>query len=226
MPTGRSEEPCGGFESISDELKRRVFGFLDGQTLARVREVCTLWNQLASAESLWKALCLKQCSSLLTDEALWGRIDQDIDMKSQSCWRRIYPKVYGRPRKIRLQKTSHLVANVIARQIRGPPLGDVGLPSSLIVERRFHIDHLPTFLVPDAAVVYFEPESDGDGDGFDDFIEYLRRRNRAGLALDEHRRYMLVPSCEYTDAQVMLQGRRLLGFVQNVYPPRPQWALA
>lgn len=37
----------------------RVFSYLDGEQLAKAREVCKTWNKLATDEGLWKPLCVK-----------------------------------------------------------------------------------------------------------------------------------------------------------------------
>lgn len=209
-----------GFKRIPDELAKHIFGFLDGHNLARAREVCRRWNDFACEEPLWKALCLKRWRSLETDEELWKLIDKNIDPAGPNRWRQIYPKVYRSSQwKCRLQKTGRFICNLIAHQISGAPLGDAGLPSILVVERRFNILHLQTFVLPDASILYFEPESESDKSGFDDFIEYLNKRTRAGLALEDQRRFIFIPPCDYTRTQVEYQGRSLLGVVQNAYPP-------
>lgn len=208
------------FKIIPDELAKHIFSFLDGVHLARAREVCRKWNEFACEEPLWKALCLKRWRSLSTDKDLWRLINRNVDLNSPTKWRSIYPRVSKSPQwRCRLQKTGRFICNLIAHQISGNPLGDVGLPGVLVVERRFNILHLQTFVLPDASVLYFEPEQESDKPGFDDFIEYLNRRTRAGLALEDQRRFIFIPPCEYTRTQVEYTGRSLLGVVQNAYPP-------
>lgn len=214
----RKSDEC--FKLIPDELAKHIFGFLDGHNLGRAREVCRRWNEFACEEPLWKNLCLKQWRSLDTDPELWKLIDKNIDPTGPNRWRLIYPEVNRRSQwRCRLQKTGRFICNLIAHQISGAPLSETGLPNILVVERRFNILHLQTFVLPDASVLYFEPEEESDRVGFDDFIEYLNKRTRAGLALEDQRRFIFIPPCEYTRTQVEYQGRSLLGVVQNAYPP-------
>ena len=219
---GRTK-PSEAFKNIPDELAKHIFSFLDGENLARAREVCRRWNDFACEEPLWKALCLKKWRSLDSDEHVWKLIDKKIDKNTPNCWRRIFPKVNRSPQwRCRLQKTGRFICNLVAHQIAGSPLGDAGLPEKLVVERRFNIQHLQTFVLPDASVLYFEPEQECDRNGFEDFIEYLNRRTRAGLALEEQRRFIFIPPCDYTHSQVEYHGQSLLGVVQNAYPPLAQ----
>jgi len=212
--------PAEHFKHIPEELAKHIFSFLDGEHLARTREVCRKWNEFASEEPLWKALCLKKWKSLETDEHLWRLISRNIPRDSPNRWKKIYPEVQRSAQwNCRLQKTGKFICNLIAHQISGTPVGELGLPSILIVERRFNILHLQTFVLPDAAVLYFEPEQESDKAGFNDFIEYLNRRTRAGLALEDQRRFIFIPPCEYTRTQVEYHGSSLLGVVQNAYPP-------
>jgi len=88
----------------------------------------------------------------------------------------------------------------------------------LVVERRFNIQHLESFVVPDASLLYFEPQAEADVDGFTEFIEYLTKRSRAGLALDDNRRFIFVPPCAFARNR-NYTGESLLGVVQDAYPP-------
>ena len=213
----KKREQC--FNSIPDEIAKHIFGFLDGRNLARAREVCRKWNEFASEEPLWRELCLKRWRSLETDPEVWKLIDKNLSSDTPNRWRTIYPKVSKKPQwTCRLQKTGRFICNLVAHQISGDPLGDAGLPEILIVERRFNILHLQTFVLPRASVLYFEPESESDKVGFDDFIEYLDKRTRAGLALQDQRRFIFIPPCDYTRSQLEYKGRSLLGVVQDVYP--------
>ncbi|PXF40089.1 hypothetical protein BWQ96_10187 [Gracilariopsis chorda] len=213
----KSREP---FKSIPDETAKHIFSFLGGRDLARAREVCTRWNRFGSEEGLWRKLCLANWSALESDPAVWSLIDRCIPLGSYNCWRSIYPKIENIPKwTCRLQKTGRFVCNLVAHQISGTPVGDVGLPKVLVVERRFNIVHLQTFVLHDAAVLYFEPESEADRHGFDEFIEYLNKRTRAGLALEDQRRFIFIPPCDYTRTQINYHGRSLLGVVQNAYNP-------
>jgi hypothetical protein len=208
------------FRAIPDELSKHIFSFLDGKHLATAREVCAKWNEFACEEHLWKDLCLKRWRSLETDKEAWKLIDKNVVIDAPNPWRKIYPTVSTRPQwPCRLQKTGRFICNLIAHQISGAALGPSGLPHVLVVERRFNILHLQTFVLPDASVLYFEPETEDDRAGFNDFIEYLTKRTRAGLALEEQRRFIFIPPCDYTRTQVGYNGLSLLGVVQNAYPP-------
>ena len=116
-------------------------------------------------------------------------------------------------------KTGRFICNLSAHQISGTPLDEHGLPQTLIVERRFNMAHLRTFILPDSSVLFFEPLEESDRAGFKDFIDYLTKRTRAGLALEEQRRFIFIPPCEYLRSQVQYDGPSLVGVVQNAYPP-------
>lgn len=208
------------FRTIPDELAKHIFGFLEGKNLAVAREVCKKWDEFAKEDHLWKALCLKRWRALDSDTHLWKLIDKAVAHDSLHSWRKIYPTVSTRPQwPCRLQKTGRFICNLIAHQISGQPLGASGLPKILVVERRFNILHLQTFVLPDASVLYFEPEKEEDRVGFEEFIEYLTKRTRAGLALEDQRRFIFIPPCDYTRSQVGYNGLSLLGVIQNAYPP-------
>lgn len=208
------------FRQMPDELAKHILSFLDGRNLAMAREVCRKWDEFACDDQLWKALCIKRWRSLETDEAVWKLIDRDITTDNPNKWRLLYPKVNRTPQwKCRLQKTGRFICNLVAHQIAGTPLPDAGLPNVLVVERRFNIMHLATFVLPDASVLYFEPEKESDRHGFEEFIQYLDKRTRAGLALEDQRRFIFIPPCDYTRNQVEYHGSSLLGVVQNAYPP-------
>jgi hypothetical protein len=218
VSAGGSHAPF--FRAIPDELAKHIFGFLDGRNLAVAREVCRKWNEFACEDHLWKGLCLARWRALETDKDLWKLIDKNVSSDALNSWRKIYPTVSNRAQwPCRLQKTGRFICNLIAHQISGAPLGPTGLPNILVVERRFNILHLQTFVLPDASVLYFEPEQESDRVGFHDFIDYLTKRTRAGLALEDQRRFIFIPPCDYTRTQVGYNGLSLLGVIQNAYPP-------
>lgn len=207
------------FRKIPDELAKHILSFLDGHNLSRAREVCRKWNEFASDDQLWKTLCLKRWRSLQVDKDIWRLIDRSVDLTRPTRWRQIYPKVSRTAQwKCRLQKTGRFICNLVAHQLSGS-LGEAGLPSILVVERRFNIMHLQTFVLPEATILYFEPEEDCDRPGFEEFIEYLHKRTRAGLALEDQRRFIFIPPCDYTRNIVNYHGKSLLGVVQIAYPP-------
>ena len=106
----------------------------------------------------------------------------------------------------------------MAHHISGNELGPADLPYTLVVERRFNLTHLSTFVVAGASVLYFEPETESDRPGFNEFIDYLLKRRRAGLALEDERRIIFVPPCEYSK-HINYEGASLLGIVQFHHPP-------
>lgn len=208
------------FRTLPDELAKHIFSFLDGKNLAIAREVHPKWNEFACEEHLWRSLCLKRWHSLETDQELWKLIDKNVTVDTPNRWRKIYPTINKHAQWLcRLQKTGRFICNLVAHQISGAALGPNGLPKILVVERRFNILHLQTFVLPDASVLYFEPEQESDRAGFKDFIEYLTKRTRAGLALEDQRRFIFIPPCDYTRTHVGYAGMSLLGVVQNAYPP-------
>jgi len=201
------------------DLAKMVFCFLDGPNLARVRLVCKQWDTFAQEEHLWKSLCVDKWQSLVTDPHVWKLVDPSVKVTDPARWRKIYPAVHrGMRWRCRLQKTGRFICHLIAHQISGTPLGEKGLPYTLIVERRFNISHLQTFVLPESSVLYFEPETDNDRQGFEEFIEYLLKRTRAGLALEDQRRFIFIPPCEFSK-QLDYEGSSLLGVVQMAYPP-------
>jgi len=210
------------FANLSDGLAQQVFSYLDGAELAQMHGVCQRWRELASDPDLWKALTLRHWRALEFDMHVWKFIDPTVEAGDPQKWRRIYPAVSTRARwTCRLQKTGKFICNLVAHHIAGAVLGDDGLPSVLVVERRFNIHHLKNFVMPNASVLYFEPETESDSLGFHDFIDYLTKRTRAGLALEEHppqRRFIFIPPCEYS-RELGYYGQSLLGVVQVAYPP-------
>lgn len=217
---GQRSNPMEAFRNFPDELAKHVFSFLDGRNLAQVREVSRKWNEFACDDQLWKVQCLKLWKALETDTDVWKLIDRLVDPTGPDCWKQIYPKIHKTSRwKCRLQKTGRFICNLVAHQLSGAPLGEGGLPSILVVERRFNISHLQTFVLPEATVLYYEPEEDRDRAGYDEFIEYLHHRTRAGLALVDQKRYIFIPPCSYSRQNVSYHGYGLLGVVQHAYPP-------
>eukprot|EP00170_Pyropia_yezoensis_P008262 contig_34481_g8289 len=206
------------FSWLPEEITKHVFSFLPGPELANVRLVNRHWKEMADDEQLWKALTLTRWRSLATDEAAWPLVS-DVSFSDPHKWRKVYPHVArGAQWRCRLQKTGRFICNLVAHHIGGHQLAEGGLPFTLIVERRFNLLHLDKFVVPEASLLYFEPESDADAPGFYDFIEYLLKRSRAGLALDELRRFIFVPPCEFATER-RYTGPSLLGVVQDAFPP-------
>jgi len=208
------------FNQLPREISKHIFSFLDGKNLARVRQVCKSWEAFANDEQVWKKLCLKEWRSLSTDAAAWRLVDSTVSLNDEHKWRKIYPSLVNNRRwRCRLQKTGRFICHMIAHQVAGAPLSESSMPETLVVERRFNILHLQTFVLPDAAVLYFEPESEKDRPGFEDFIDYLTKRTRAGLALDDQRRFIFIPPCDYSREHLDYSGTSLLGVVQLAYPP-------
>eukprot|EP00179_Madagascaria_erythrocladioides_P004241 CAMPEP_0198328532 /NCGR_PEP_ID=MMETSP1450-20131203/15542_1 /TAXON_ID=753684 ORGANISM="Madagascaria erythrocladiodes, Strain CCMP3234" /NCGR_SAMPLE_ID=MMETSP1450 /ASSEMBLY_ACC=CAM_ASM_001115 /LENGTH=475 /DNA_ID=CAMNT_0044032675 /DNA_START=196 /DNA_END=1623 /DNA_ORIENTATION=- len=207
------------FEELPSEVTKRVFSFLGGRDLAMCRAVSKRTRELASDEALWRRLSTKRWRSLETDPAVWKLIDSGASQMDPQKWRKIYPTIVRSQQwRCRLQKTGRFICHLIAHQISGHPLGENGLPYTLIVERRFNIAHLATFVLPDASILYFEPETEKDRTGFEDFITYLTNRTRAGLALESERRYIFIPPCEFS-RQMGYEGPSLLGVVQEAHVP-------
>ncbi|KAJ8905387.1 hypothetical protein NDN08_001894 [Rhodosorus marinus] len=215
-----SSAPKASIEGLPNELVKLIFSFLDGPDLANVRLVCKQWNEFSCEDRFWRELCIRLWPSLDTDKSTWRLIDEAVEATDPSKWRKIYPKVANRPRwKCRLQKTGKFICNLNAHQIRGPGLGDQGLPYTLVVERRFSLLHLNQFVLPEATMLYFEPVTPEDRPGFEQFIDYLVKRSRAGLALEGDRRFIFVPPCQYSQEKVNYDGHSLLGVVQILFPP-------
>uniref|UniRef100_A0A7S2ZMD2 F-box domain-containing protein n=3 Tax=Rhodosorus marinus TaxID=101924 RepID=A0A7S2ZMD2_9RHOD len=197
------------------DILEAVFRYLSAKDLSVARGVSKDWNKCGSKPSLWKQLCLRQpWRSLETDRALWSLIDPMLDVKDPDVWRKVYPTLARRKWwRCKLMKTNKFVCNLIVHQIDGESLGD-NFPSTLTVERRFALMHLTLAMLPiNSPLLYFEPETDGDKEGLEGFIQYLIRRDRAGLALEQHRRYIFIPPCDYSRDR-RYEGKSLLGGVQ------------
>jgi len=217
--TSKGAAPQASIQELPHEIVRHVFSFLHGKDLANMRLVCKEWNSFACESKFWRELCLRLWPSLETDESAWQLLERTIALKDPSRWQKIYPTIIQRSQWVcRLQKTGKFICNLNAHQIRGPGLGDQGLPETLVVERRFNIAHLPTFVLPEATILYFEPVTPQDRPGFEQFIDYLVKRTRAGLALEEERRFIFVPPCSYSET-LGYTGQSLLGVVQIAFPP-------
>ncbi len=217
---------------LPDDTLRRIFTYMSGPQLGRVRGVCKKWCKFSSDENLWRKLCLENWRALETDQHLWRFLLEHhaANASSESCrellipedsrWRFMYPIVRYIPKwTCRLQKTGRFVCRLIAHQIGGPVMEEENIPPVVIVERRFNLNHLNEFVLPEAAVFYFEPEREEDRDGYQNFIEYLIQRHRAGLALDDERRIIFIPPCAYSRNVLRYSGDALLGVVQHSYPP-------
>lgn len=213
------------FHRVSDNLLRSVLSFLDGRDLARSREVCRRWDAVCD-DSLWRSLALRKCRALASDDAAWSLFDDGVDVGATQSdkWRRIYPAILASPRcAVRLQKVDSFICNILAHQVRPRvALDEGGLPEVLVMERRFRLAHLNTFILPNAALMYLEPQNDEDQPAFEEFTQYLQRIARAGLAMQGDRRFILLPPCEYTKTEVGYTGESLLGIVQYAYPPLAQ----
>ncbi len=197
------------FDKLPEELTNCVLRFLDVETFAVARQVCKQWNKLVSIDLQWRAKCLKKWKALDTDEHLWSLLCPDIPCESQVRWSMVYPLIEQKPQwTFRLQKTGRFICNIVARQVAGPALCGNGLPSILIVERRFKLLHLKTYVHPNSAMFYFEPEEESDRTGFNDFIQYLTCRARAGLALDDQRCFIFIPPVRFHRHSLEVRRRK------------------
>ncbi|GJQ14603.1 hypothetical protein GpartN1_g6394.t1 [Galdieria partita] len=210
------------FSFLPDDIVKLILHFLEADDLGRARRVCKKWYEFCSDESLWKEQCLSRWRSLEWDESAWALVTGDIPLEEDynNRWMLLFPRLNQIPYYCcRLQKTGRFICNLRAHQFGGNPLIPYGLGHTLIVERRFNISHLETFVLPDAARFYFEPESREDEEGYFAFIEYLLHRNRAGLALEGERRIIFIPPCDYSSNYLQYTGKGLVGIVQRSYPP-------
>ena len=101
----------------------------------------------------------------------------------------------------------------------GNVAGQETLPSGLTVERRFHIMYLSTFLLSDCSILYLEPRTDQDRDGYQLFVKYLKDRDRAGLAVVGDGRFIFAPPCQFTKETLRYDGEALIGFWQMAMSP-------
>uniref|UniRef100_A0A7S1TLN4 F-box domain-containing protein n=1 Tax=Erythrolobus australicus TaxID=1077150 RepID=A0A7S1TLN4_9RHOD len=211
-------------DALPDDVVRHMLGMLDGESLSAAQATCRRWRRFVSHAALWKSLCVANWRALDTDAALWRMLCRtaapEILENFDSRWQLGYPLIAKLASwRVRLQKTGRFICNLVAHQVSGRPLVGGSMPETLVVERRFNVLHLETFVLPESAVLYYEPATIADEAGFEEFIEYLTKRTRAGLALDEQRRFIFIPPCEYASANLDYDGSALLGIVQTAYPP-------
>lgn len=196
---------------LPDDVLPRVFSFFDEVSLSTALEVSRKWRKYASDDELWKSLAFKNWTSLATDKDLLPLLEQNKPVRNR--WRSI---VRETPMSVcRLHKMSKAVCTVTAHQIHGKP---VTLPSPLVVERRFSLTYLDTFVVPGAALFYLEPEVESDREEFNGLINYLTERSRAGLVIYGYKRVIVIPPCEYARTQLGYHGSSLVAVVQYKYP--------
>lgn len=74
--------------------------------------------------------------------------------------------------------------------------------------------YLPFFLNHDCTYFYLEPLTETDEKAYEDFVNYLIRRDRAGLVNTDKRRLMLIPPCRDLGQRVNYTGDRLIAVVQ------------
>eukprot|EP00188_Purpureofilum_apyrenoidigerum_P001844 Plantae.Rhodophyta-Purpureofilum_apyrenoidigerum.ctg20642.p1 GENE.Plantae.Rhodophyta-Purpureofilum_apyrenoidigerum.ctg20642~~Plantae.Rhodophyta-Purpureofilum_apyrenoidigerum.ctg20642.p1 ORF type:complete len:350 (-),score=57.51 Plantae.Rhodophyta-Purpureofilum_apyrenoidigerum.ctg20642:394-1443(-) len=209
------EKPKCMINTLPDYVLKKIFDLLNARDLSVARRVCKSWKACGDNPASWKRFCLERWRSLETDRALWKFLDKDIDVSSEDRWRKIYPTILKNPWwRCKLQKTNRFVCNLIVHQVRGEPLGE-DMPPMLRVERRFQWDFLSTVITTELPILYFEPETDRDRPGFENFIQYLIDRQRAGLAEEDNnsRRFIFIPPCPYTRER-SYEGDSLLGVVQ------------
>lgn len=204
---------------IPEDLTRHIFRYMDAKTLIKAREVCILWNSIAIEDDLWRAQCIKVMHSLASDIFLWPLITLPSMQQNEFRWRRLYPLVTALPQwGSALAKPGRVFCRIRAFQLLGDPLSNWRLPPRLTVSRRFPVAHLPLWILPDAAVLYLEPTRESDQAGFDELIEYLSSRERAGLALQGEHRFIVIPPGEYAATNFGYSGKNLLCVVQEAYP--------
>lgn len=215
--TSSHKTPSRNFGSIPEDLVNRIFSLLDGKSLANSREVCHKWNYLASAELIWKALCLERFKSLERDEDLWRLIAPRIPHDAQNRWRKVYPIVrrFSQVKAI-VKNSGTYVCSAISHQISSSTPDTLerlteGRTLDLDISRHINIHSLQTFARHRKALLYFEPEREIGW--FFDFIDCLRSHARAGLVQGNGHRIILVPPSEYTRRQLGYQGSGLLGIV-------------
>eukprot|EP00736_Rhodelphis_marinus_P006019 Rmarinus@m.5827 len=141
-----------------------------------------------------------------------------LPLRTKCSFRAMYPAVSSMAVwQCELKKTGRFVCRLNAFHLQGPE--PQTRPTDLIVGRRFNLDHLHNFILPEASLLYFEPLSRDDDDGYEEFISYLKTKHRAGLALEEDARIIFIPPCSYAKDTFGYEGERLLGVVQAHFPP-------
>lgn len=201
------------------EIVSSIFSFLDGVDLAQARQVCKKWDELASSETLWKALCLTQRKSLETDKHLWHLIAPNVVIDSPDGWKEVLPLIKDVPKwNCRLEKTGEFACDIIAHEIEGPDVDVSALPTVLSLRRGFlfqPLEYCSFYVQRDAAVLYFEPKLEADRAGITAFIDRLSNRKKAGLVEKGRLRFLFIPPCAYARDKVGYFGQNLIGFIQN-----------
>eukprot|EP00735_Rhodelphis_limneticus_P004157 TRINITY_DN15712_c0_g1::TRINITY_DN15712_c0_g1_i1::g.18693::m.18693 TRINITY_DN15712_c0_g1::TRINITY_DN15712_c0_g1_i1::g.18693 ORF type:complete len:318 (-),score=8.98,sp/Q8IX29/FBX16_HUMAN/39.33/3e-07,F-box-like/PF12937.2/7.5e-14,F-box-like/PF12937.2/2.1e+03,F-box/PF00646.28/1.1e-08,F-box/PF00646.28/2e+03,SPOC/PF07744.8/3.6e+03,SPOC/PF07744.8/0.018,PRANC/PF09372.5/0.16 TRINITY_DN15712_c0_g1_i1:622-1575(-) len=211
-----SDKNATSFSLLPDELILHIFSFLPDPDMARCTQICHHWKRLAVDDSIWKVRCQRRWRVMFSDPKHWPVFASAIPKDQE------YYKMYLEVAKFKswhcsLHKTGRFVCKLQALHIKGPP--PRSFPNELVVERRFNLSHLSSFIAPSSTVIYFEPEEAGDQEGYDSFIEYLLQRHRAGLAMQTEVRIIFIPPCEYSSETLGYSGRGLIGIIQGHYPP-------
>lgn len=201
------------------DILHHVFGFLDGEELAKAREVCKTWNKLAADEDLWKVWCVKNWESLQSDEELWRFIARDIALNSPNRWRKTYPLVRDLPQwASQLLKNGKYVCN-----LRGHPIPESRYLGSgvrgifEIPDPYYFISHLPTLDIPGEVALHFEPEQECDRDGFNEYVQHLRTQSQIIPEVSEkqQRSFMILPRAGGASSLTAMENQSLVLFVEG-----------
>lgn len=114
-----------------------------------------------------------------------------------------------------MQKTGMFNCNIIAHQIAGSDVTNTELPNEVFLERQFGLMPLAACVQPDASMRYLESKGRSDRAGFNHCIDLLNRANRAGQAVENERRFMFIPPCDYIRTKIRYYGQSLIGVFQN-----------
>eukprot|EP00736_Rhodelphis_marinus_P009527 Rmarinus@m.4507 len=216
--TRAAASPSISLLSLSEPLLKNIFLHLDGPTLLQCLTVCKDFHRVASDPRLWKSLCLRIAESFKTDPHLWHFFRRRVARNHPKSYQLLYVPLRERGSwTCALKKTGRFVCNLRILHLWGPPPNT--RPSELVVERRFNVDYLDTFILPDPCLLYFEPATPEDEAEYYGFISYLKSKHRAGLALEEDSRIIFIPPCSYAERQFGYRGSRLLGVMQIHFPP-------
>jgi len=213
---GRDIQPRLGENScmdlLSEPLSNKILGMLDPKDLAKLGSVSKKWYERTRGPELWKRHCLEKFSVLEEDEAVFELFG--ADPSTDKKWQTVYPALLRAPVwRFALRKPGKPVCNMVARIVNRTVIPPRILPPKLIVERRFDQRHLTEFVLEATYILYFEPETAEDVEGYRSFISYLTTRTRAGLAASDSIRYIFIPPCDYTRDTLKYKGSGLMGLI-------------
>lgn len=197
---------------LSADTLLKVFEYLDGVDLMRVRCVCRYWRTVGGDGALWRRVALRVSNTVTSDPHAWSLLC------GGAGWQRGYMAFFDRaaqPARVEVYTRGISVFDVVAYRVRGPA---VVLTRQLIVYRRFRTALLHEAIANNASVFYLAPARyDADLLSYGALACSLSRKDQVGLALGEQMGAVLPPSF-FVRNEFKYKGDGLLLVVQEGFP--------